>query len=229
MHLMDDSSLIWDDGALLTIDQRGLPHEVRELRLRTVDSIIDAITTLAIRGAPAIGIAGAFGVVIAATEHTVDGVIDRVAPGVIVCVLFMPAALQVAFQAGLALAETIVPTGGIVGLLQVAWYILAKGLQGTGRLPTAAAAGFETVDKRCRIAFCCELFAGALAAQQLAGNQPGQQPIQAFTAASGHVWHGSPPGQLMIQPAADAAQCPGAGAAGPAGQGAVQGVDVDAL
>ncbi|KQY38571.1 methylthioribulose-1-phosphate dehydratase [Nocardia sp. Root136] len=71
---MDDSSLIWDDGALVTIDQRGLPHEVRELRLRTVDEVIEAITTLAIRGAPAIGIAGAFGVVIATRAHTHDGV-----------------------------------------------------------------------------------------------------------------------------------------------------------
>ncbi|KAF0846381.1 S-methyl-5-thioribose-1-phosphate isomerase [Nocardia caishijiensis] len=67
---MDDSSLTWDDGALVTIDQRGLPHEVRELRLTTVDQVIDAITTLAIRGAPAIGIAGAFGVVIATRAHT---------------------------------------------------------------------------------------------------------------------------------------------------------------
>ncbi|MFE9580760.1 S-methyl-5-thioribose-1-phosphate isomerase [Nocardia sp. NPDC006044] len=75
---MDDSSLIWDDGALVTIDQRGLPHEVRELRLGTVDEVIDAIRVLAIRGAPAIGIAGAFGVVIATTAHTVDGVVDEV-------------------------------------------------------------------------------------------------------------------------------------------------------
>ncbi|MEU8898349.1 S-methyl-5-thioribose-1-phosphate isomerase [Nocardia sp. NPDC048505] len=71
-----DSSLIWDDGALVTIDQRGLPHEVRELRLSTVDQIIDAIQALAIRGAPAIGIAGAFGVVIATAAHTVAGVVD---------------------------------------------------------------------------------------------------------------------------------------------------------
>ncbi|MFE3541721.1 S-methyl-5-thioribose-1-phosphate isomerase [Nocardia sp. NPDC059177] len=67
---MDDSSLTWDDGALLTIDQRGLPHEVRELRMETVDQVIEAISTLAIRGAPAIGIAGAFGVVIATRAHT---------------------------------------------------------------------------------------------------------------------------------------------------------------
>ncbi|MFX0575485.1 S-methyl-5-thioribose-1-phosphate isomerase [Nocardia nepalensis] len=73
---MDDSSLIWDDGALVTIDQRELPHEVRELRLTTVEQVIDAIKTLAIRGAPAIGIAGAFGVVIATAAHTTDGVVD---------------------------------------------------------------------------------------------------------------------------------------------------------
>lgn len=73
---MDDSSLIWDDGALVTIDQRVLPHEVRELRLGTVDEIIEAIQTLAIRGAPAIGIAGAFGVVIATAAHTTDGQVD---------------------------------------------------------------------------------------------------------------------------------------------------------
>ncbi|MFF7944222.1 S-methyl-5-thioribose-1-phosphate isomerase [Nocardia gamkensis] len=76
---MDDSSLVWDDGALVTIDQRGLPHEVRELRLSTVDQVIDAIKALAIRGAPAIGIAGAFGVVIATAAHTVDGVVDEAA------------------------------------------------------------------------------------------------------------------------------------------------------
>ncbi|MEU7764261.1 S-methyl-5-thioribose-1-phosphate isomerase [Nocardia sp. NPDC049190] len=74
---MHDSSLTWDDGALVTIDQRGLPHDVRELRLSTVDQVIDAIKTLAIRGAPAIGIAGAFGVVIAAAAHTTEGVLDE--------------------------------------------------------------------------------------------------------------------------------------------------------
>ncbi|MBF6228250.1 S-methyl-5-thioribose-1-phosphate isomerase [Nocardia abscessus] len=76
---MDDSSLVWDDGTLVTIDQRWLPHEVRELRLSTVDQVIDAIKALAIRGAPAIGIAGAFGVVIATAAHTADGVVDEAA------------------------------------------------------------------------------------------------------------------------------------------------------
>lgn len=73
---MDESSIAWVDGALVTIDQRELPHELRELRITTVDDLIDAIKSLAIRGAPAIGVAGAFGVVLAALTHTTDGVVD---------------------------------------------------------------------------------------------------------------------------------------------------------
>ncbi|WP_405495217.1 S-methyl-5-thioribose-1-phosphate isomerase [Nocardia sp. NBC_00511] len=73
---MDQSSIAWVDGALVTIDQRALPHELRELRITTVDEVIDAIKSLAVRGAPAIGVAGAFGVVIAALAATADGVVD---------------------------------------------------------------------------------------------------------------------------------------------------------
>lgn len=73
---MDQSSIVWADGAIVTIDQRALPHEVRELRITTVDEVIDAIKTLAVRGAPAIGVCGAFGVVIAARAATFEGVLD---------------------------------------------------------------------------------------------------------------------------------------------------------
>ncbi|MEV5646626.1 S-methyl-5-thioribose-1-phosphate isomerase [Nocardia sp. NPDC052254] len=69
---MGDGSIRWVDGAVVTIDQRALPHEVRELRLTSVDEIIEAIATLAVRGAPAIGVSGAFGVVLAARAHPGD-------------------------------------------------------------------------------------------------------------------------------------------------------------
>lgn len=69
---MGESSITWVDGAMVTIDQRALPHELRELRLGTVDEIIDAISTLAVRGAPAIGVSGAFGVALAALAHPGD-------------------------------------------------------------------------------------------------------------------------------------------------------------
>jgi methylthioribose-1-phosphate isomerase len=66
------SSITWADGALLAIDQRLLPRELRWLRIADVDELIDAIKTLAIRGAPALGVAGAFGVALAAYAHVGD-------------------------------------------------------------------------------------------------------------------------------------------------------------
>jgi methylthioribose-1-phosphate isomerase len=55
-----------DDGrAVRIIDQRRLPGTFVERDLRTLDEICDAIRTLAVRGAPAIGVAGAMGVVVA--------------------------------------------------------------------------------------------------------------------------------------------------------------------
>ncbi len=47
------------------IDQRLLPNEYVERDLRTLDEVCDAIRTLAVRGAPAIGVAGAMGIVAA--------------------------------------------------------------------------------------------------------------------------------------------------------------------
>jgi methylthioribose-1-phosphate isomerase len=67
-----ESSITWADGALLAIDQRLLPRELRWLRIATVDELIEAIKTLAIRGAPALGVAGAFGVALAAYTHIDD-------------------------------------------------------------------------------------------------------------------------------------------------------------
>jgi methylthioribose-1-phosphate isomerase len=67
-----ESSITWADGALLAIDQRALPHELRRLRITTVDELIEAIKTLAIRGAPALGVSGAFGVALAAFAHAGD-------------------------------------------------------------------------------------------------------------------------------------------------------------
>ncbi|MDP7722772.1 S-methyl-5-thioribose-1-phosphate isomerase [Mycobacterium sp. TY814] len=58
----------WDGDAVTIIDQTALPAEYRILRLRTVDELIDAIRRLAVRGAPALGAAGALGVVLAARE-----------------------------------------------------------------------------------------------------------------------------------------------------------------
>lgn len=54
-----------DGAAVRIIDQRRLPGEFVERDLATLDDTCDAIRTLAVRGAPAIGVAGAMGMVVA--------------------------------------------------------------------------------------------------------------------------------------------------------------------
>lgn len=52
------------DGYLQMIDQTLLPTEFREIECRTVETVWEAIKKLRVRGAPAIGIAAAYGVVL---------------------------------------------------------------------------------------------------------------------------------------------------------------------
>jgi methylthioribose-1-phosphate isomerase len=56
----------WDDGAVVLVDQRALPEALVFLHVTTVDDLCEAIRGLAVRGAPALGVAGAFGVALAA-------------------------------------------------------------------------------------------------------------------------------------------------------------------
>ncbi|WP_327139505.1 S-methyl-5-thioribose-1-phosphate isomerase [Nocardia sp. NBC_01327] len=131
---MDESSIAWVDGALVTIDQRALPQQLRELRITTVDDLIDAIKSLAIRGAPAIGVSGAFGVVLAALAATTDGVVNtgqveaesaRVADA-------RPTAVNLAWGVKRALARL---PGGVQAVLDEALEMLAE----DGRVNLAAA------------------------------------------------------------------------------------------
>lgn len=62
----------WVDGAIEIVDQTVLPATLVTRRLTTVDQLIDAIQSLAVRGAPALGVAGAFGVALAAQEFARD-------------------------------------------------------------------------------------------------------------------------------------------------------------
>jgi methylthioribose-1-phosphate isomerase len=51
--------------AVVLLDQRRLPDEAVELECRTIPELADAIKTLAVRGAPAIGVAAAYGLALA--------------------------------------------------------------------------------------------------------------------------------------------------------------------
>ncbi len=56
----------WEDGHLLMLDQRVLPNREEWLDLRTHQDVVHAIKDMAVRGAPAIGVAAAYGMALAA-------------------------------------------------------------------------------------------------------------------------------------------------------------------
>jgi len=58
------------DGVLEVIDQRRLPDEFIKLKIRTIEQLHEAIRTLTVRGAPAIGVAAAYGLVLATQTLT---------------------------------------------------------------------------------------------------------------------------------------------------------------
>lgn len=68
----------WDDGAVVLVDQTRLPQDEVVLRLTAVAEVVDAIARLAVRGAPAIGVAGGLGVALAARTEP-GAVAQRVA------------------------------------------------------------------------------------------------------------------------------------------------------
>ena len=69
-----------EDDAVVVLDQRRLPDEVIELRCTDAAELAAAIGSLAVRGAPAIGVAAAYGLALAATRgHDVDAAYETLA------------------------------------------------------------------------------------------------------------------------------------------------------
>ena len=73
-------TIVWDDsagtdgrGALRLLDQTLLPGRTETLEVRTVDALVDAIERLAVRGAPALGVAGAMGVLVVLDQAEREG------------------------------------------------------------------------------------------------------------------------------------------------------------
>ncbi|MFJ8023839.1 S-methyl-5-thioribose-1-phosphate isomerase [Streptomyces sp. NPDC096311] len=63
----------WTGSSLALIDQTVLPHRTEILEIRDVDALVDAIQRLVVRGAPAIGAAGAYGVALALLQGGREG------------------------------------------------------------------------------------------------------------------------------------------------------------
>jgi methylthioribose-1-phosphate isomerase len=71
----------WVDGRIVLVDQTALPA-IGTVVIDDVDTLVDAIRRLVVRGAPALGVAGAFGVALAARTLTgppLEEAADRIA------------------------------------------------------------------------------------------------------------------------------------------------------
>ncbi len=66
MTSLADQAIAWKDNHLVLLDQRKLPADVQFIDCYTVADVIHAIKDMVVRGAPAIGVTAAFGVVLAA-------------------------------------------------------------------------------------------------------------------------------------------------------------------
>src|SRR5688572_15648616 len=73
----DFSPLRWEDGALLLLDQTRLPAEEVWLRCTRPEEVADAIRRLAVRGAPAIGVAAAFGLALGVRDAAAEELGER--------------------------------------------------------------------------------------------------------------------------------------------------------
>lgn len=67
------TAIAWRDGALHLLDQRLLPHEETWYRYDNASAVADAIRQMVVRGAPAIGISAAYGVVLGARVRFAEG------------------------------------------------------------------------------------------------------------------------------------------------------------
>jgi methylthioribose-1-phosphate isomerase len=143
----------WRNGRVRLIDQRALPGRLAFLECREVDELIDAIRTLAVRGAPALGAAGAFGVALAAltlpTRREVRAAADKVANA-------RPTAVNLA--TGVAHALAAYETGGYDGALAAAEDLARDDVV---RNRALGAHGAALLPKRARVLTHCN--AGALA------------------------------------------------------------------
>ncbi len=69
-------AIAWQDNQLQLLDQRLLPHKTEQVVCDEVQQVADAIRDMVVRGAPAIGITAAYGVVLAARDRFAESPLD---------------------------------------------------------------------------------------------------------------------------------------------------------
>ena len=148
----------FDGRALRALDQTLLPWEERELVLRSAAEVGDAIRRLAIRGAPLIGVAAAYGVVVELRREPTRETLERA------CALLRnarPTAVNLAYAVDRVhrVASAVLPGELVQAALEEARAIEGEELEASDRM---AAAGAELLNGARRVLTHCNT--GALAA-----------------------------------------------------------------
>src|SRR5437867_3799149 len=81
-------TIAWAEDGVVMLDQRRLPAEEVYLTLRTAEEVAGAIRSMAIRGAPAIGVAAAMGLALGAKRLAESDARDREERFAALCELF---------------------------------------------------------------------------------------------------------------------------------------------
>ncbi len=71
---MELRTIEWKDNSVIMIDQTKLPNELIFVKYTDYNDVAEAIRTLVVRGAPVIGVSGAFGMALAALQSSSRGV-----------------------------------------------------------------------------------------------------------------------------------------------------------
>lgn len=66
-------AITWDGDAIVLLDQTRLPADEVSIHCRDVDSLVDAVRRLVVRGAPALGAVGGYGVALAMLQGAREG------------------------------------------------------------------------------------------------------------------------------------------------------------
>ncbi|MGE0625917.1 MAG: S-methyl-5-thioribose-1-phosphate isomerase [Pseudomonadales bacterium] len=151
----------WTEGTLELLDQRLLPDTVRYLTIRTLTDAIDAIRTLAVRGAPAIGIAAAYSLAVVMRDVPPERFADALARNAAALRSARPTAVNLAWA-----VDRLVTAGrqspGYAGLVREAQCIHEEDRRICRAIGTA---GRPLVTPGCRVLTHCN--AGALAVSEL--------------------------------------------------------------
>ncbi|MBC8307914.1 MAG: S-methyl-5-thioribose-1-phosphate isomerase, partial [Pelagibacterales bacterium] len=71
---MELRTVEWKDNSVIMIDQTKLPNDLIFVKYTDYNDVAEAIRTLVVRGAPAIGVSGAFGLALAALQSSSENI-----------------------------------------------------------------------------------------------------------------------------------------------------------